>query len=157
MSSIVTAFTIEPYNPAFGPASPNAIVQQPIHGIMTTYGYALPDPCKPDRLSVWFSGGKIECGELKSSAEFEVWKQIFGNNNADRSNVNRTADWKRHIRRRRTLREGVMVTAARLFMGAEGYDDGMAPSGEVVYTFSRPVGGHGKAYVDVVHIDDHIR
>ena len=45
---------------------------------MTTRGYALPDPNKPDRLSVWFSGGKMECGEAKSSQEFQVWKRIFG-------------------------------------------------------------------------------
>lgn len=111
---------------------------------MTTYGYALPDPDKPDRLSVWFSGGKLECGERKSSAEFEVWKRIFGKNN----NVNEA----------RTLREGVMVAAARLFMGATGYNDGMnEQTGEMVYTFSRPVGGHGKAYVDIVHLDEQIR
>jgi len=60
---IVTAFTIEPYSPSFGDMEernhPNSIVHSPIRGIMTTYGYALPDPEKVDRLSVWFSGGKV--------------------------------------------------------------------------------------------------
>ncbi|KAL7545742.1 hypothetical protein ACHAWF_009097 [Thalassiosira exigua] len=48
---IVTAFVIEPYSPSFGPSSPNVVVREPIRGIMTTYGYALPDPDEPDRLS----------------------------------------------------------------------------------------------------------
>jgi len=60
---IVTAFTIEPYSPSFGDMEeknhPNSILHSPIRGIMTTYGYALPDPEKVDRLSVWFSGGKV--------------------------------------------------------------------------------------------------
>ena len=57
---IVTAFTIEPYSPSFGDKKhPNSIVHSPIRGIMTTYGYALPDPDRVDRLSVWFSGGKV--------------------------------------------------------------------------------------------------
>ncbi|KAL7534544.1 hypothetical protein ACHAXR_005941 [Thalassiosira sp. AJA248-18] len=148
---IVTAFNIEPYCPSFGPSSPNSIVQRPIRGIMTVNGYTLPDPNKPDRLSVWFSGGKMECGESRSSPEFQVWKRIFGNDGDTKSK-------KKQQPRRRTFREGVMVTAARLLMGAEGYDDGMnEETGEMAYSFSRPVGGHGKAYVDILHLDEQIR
>ena len=51
-----------------------------------------------------------------------------------------------------------MVAAARLLMGAEGYDDGMDEvTGEMSYKFSRPVGGHGKAYVDILHLDEQFR
>lgn len=150
---IVTAFTIEPHSPSFGPSSPNLLVQTPIRGIMTTQGYALSDPTNPDRLSVWFSGGKMECGESRRSSKFKVWKRIFG----DDASGGKSSKKKKQ-KPRRTFREGVMVNAARLLMGAEGYNDGMdEESGEMSYTFSRPVGGHGKAYVDILHLDDHHR
>mmetsp|Transcript_29161 Transcript_29161/g.49723 ORF Transcript_29161/g.49723 Transcript_29161/m.49723 type:complete len:526 (+) Transcript_29161:87-1664(+) len=145
---IVVAFTIEPYSPSFGSDSPNRIVSSPIRGIMTTYGYVLPDPTTPDRLSVWFSGGKVTCGEEKESHQFQVWKEIFGS----------PAINKGRRRRRRTFREGAMVFAAQMMMGATGYDDAMdEDTGEVSYTFTRPVGGHAKNYVDILHLDDKIR
>ena len=51
-----------------------------------------------------------------------------------------------------------MVGAARLLMGAQGYNDGMdEKSGDMSYTFSRPVGGHGKVYVEVLHLDEQTR
>ena len=59
---------------------------------------------------------------------------------------------------RRTIREVVMVLAARLLMGAKGYNDEMdEETGEMGYTFSRPMGGHGKAYVDILHLDEQTR
>lgn len=62
--SIITAFLIEPYNPSFGPQGdhPNSALTSPIRGIMTTYGYALPDPQTPERLSVCFSGRSSSAG-----------------------------------------------------------------------------------------------
>ena len=114
---------------------------------MTTYGYVLPDPTTPDRLSVWFSGGKITCGEDKESHAFHVWKEIFG-----------CPASKGRKRRRRTFREGAMVFAAQMMMGATGYDDAMdEETGELSYTFSRPIGGHSKTYVDIMHLDHKIR
>ncbi len=141
---------------------------------MTTYGYALPDPDKPDRLSVWFSGGKMECGEPRGSEGFQAWKKIFGSSETARADTataqgaggggqtksNATpSDGKRPLRRRRrTFREGAMVMAAKLLMGAEGYDDGMdEDTGTMEYRFNKPVGGHGKAYVDVLHLDERTR
>jgi len=174
---IVTAFLIEPYSPSFGPNSPNSIVQSPIRGIMTVYGYALPDPNTPDRLSVWFSGGKMECGECRKSHKFQVWKRIFGDavptspvvtagkttgaaaavgGGGGRMEIATTK--KRIPRRRRTFREGVVVIAAKLLLGAEGYDDGMdEETGTMGYSFSKPVGGHGKTYVDILHLDEQTR
>lgn len=104
---------------------------------MTTYGYTLPDPNHSDRYSVWFTGGKVECGEPKSSSKFRVWKKIFGCQQPAR-----------------TFREGMMTTAAKLLMGASGYNDGMdKETGTMKYSFSRPMSGHGKAYVDICHLD----
>jgi len=159
---IVTAFVIEPYSPSFGPSSSstNSIVRSPIRGIMTTYGYALPDPENPDRLSIWFSGGKVECGESRRSPKFKVWKRIFGTAGATSGGGGGTSSKRkqRQSPQKRTVREGVMVVAARLLMGAKGYNDEMdEESGEMGYTFSRPMGGHGKAYVDIVHLDEQTR
>lgn len=149
MYSIVVAFTIEPYSPSFGADSPNRIVTCPIRGIMTTYGYVLPDPTTQDRLTVWFSGGKIECGEDVESNQFQIWKEIFGCPSRNK---------KRKPRRRRTFREGAMVFAAQMMMGATGYDNAMdEETGELSYTFTRPVGGHAKNYVDILHLDEKIR
>ena len=44
-----------------------------------------------------------------------------------------------------------MVAAARLFMGAKGYKN--EEIGEMAILFARPIGGHCKAYVDIVHLD----
>ena len=116
---------------------------------MTTYGYVLPDPTTHDRLSVWFAGGKISCGEDKASREFQIWKEIFGYPATKRG---------RTRRRRRTFREGAIVFAAQMMMGAKGYDEAMdEDTGELSYTFTRPVGGHAKNYVDILHLDDNIR
>jgi len=42
---------------------------------------------------------------------------------------------------------------ARLFLGAE-VTDGMDENGTMRYTLRRPIGGHGKVYVDVIYLDD---
>jgi len=47
-----------------------------------------------------------------------------------------------------------MVVAAKLLMGATGYNDDMdEESGTLAYSFTRPMGGHNKAYVDILHLD----
>jgi hypothetical protein len=51
-----------------------------------------------------------------------------------------------------------MVFAAKMMMGATGYDDAMdEKTGEMSYTFTRPMGGHAKTYVDILHLDENIR
>ena len=92
----------------------------------------------------------MECGESKRSQEFKIWKQIFGTPSSSSGQVT--------PRRRRTFGQGVMVVAAKLLMGATGYNDDMdEESGTMRYSFTRPMGGHGKAYVDVLHLDDQNR
>lgn len=108
----------------------------------------------------------MECGESKSSPEFQVWRRIFGDEETSTvddepsSSSGKKKKQKKKKKRvpRRTFREGVMIIAAKLLMGAEGYNDGMdEETGEMSYTFSRPVGGHGKAYVDILHLDEYNR
>eukprot|EP01083_Nonionella_stella_P118391 353435_1 len=48
---------------------------QKLRGIMTSYGYALPDPIHPDRKSIWFSGGTIEPAD---DEQVDEWMKIFG-------------------------------------------------------------------------------
>lgn len=39
-----------------------------------------------------------------------------------------------------------------------GYNDEMdAKTGEMRYSFSRPIGGHGKTYVEILHLDSQVR
>ena len=78
----------------------------------------------------------MECGESKRSQEFKVWKQIFGNPSSSSGGQNTP-------RKRRTFGQGVMVVAAKLLMGATGYNDDMdEETGIMKYSFTRPMGGH---------------
>ena len=99
-NSIVTAFSIETDSPQFGSSSRNKCVQRPLRGIITTFGYALPDPKTPNRLSIWFSGGKIEAHEEDNS--LEEWKRAFGGGSLHRH-----------------LQEKARLLAAKLLLGAE--------------------------------------
>ncbi len=98
----------------------------------------------------------MECAESKSSPEFRVWKQIFGDEDSvsDNSIKKLKKNSKKRSRKpQRTFREGVLILAAKLLMGATGYNDGMdEATGEMRYSFTRPIGGHGKAYVDILHL-----
>jgi len=134
---IVTAFTVEPNSPQFGSFSPNKYVYKPLRGIITTYGYVLPDPTVPNRLSIWFSGGKIEANE--DDHHPEEWKRAFGD-----------GTFKRH------LQEKARVLAAKLLLGAE-VPDKIEEDGSMSYKLHRPIGGHGSAYVDVLYMDDTLR
>ena len=60
----------------------------------------------------------------------QEWKALFG------------ADHKR------TWGESFRVMGAKLFLGAE-LPDGMEDDGTMKYLLHRPVGGHGRTFVDV--------
>ena len=126
--NIVTPFTIEPHRPEFGDNSPNIGVEQPIHGVMTTYGYILPYPTG-NRFSVWFTGGTLEVDNNKN----EKWFQIFDKSAAPR----------------RTAFESGKVLAAKLLMGA-CVNDEMDHQGTLKYTLTRPVA----SYIDLVYLDN---
>lgn len=73
---VVTAFTIEVANDndpdKFGPTSPNRQVDRPVEALLTTRGFALPDPDIPNRLTIWFTEGSIEV-----DSDEQRWKRIF--------------------------------------------------------------------------------
>lgn len=134
--NIVTAFTIEPHFADF-PKAPNKDVRRAIKGIMTTYGYVLPDPTTPNRLSIWFTGGRIE----------------------PNNNVHDEREWKRLFNRDhpgRVFSEKVRLLAASLLMGAEAPHK-LNDDGSMSFEFTRPLGGHGIAYVDVIYLDNTLR
>lgn len=136
--SIVAAFTIEPPQAQF-PDAPNKDVARPIRGIMTTYGYTLPDPNTPNRQSVWITGGRIEPNNDRQ--DLEDWKRLF------------TLHPPKH-----TFGQKAKLLAVKWLMGAETDKcQSMAEDGSLEYAFTRPLGGHGMAYVDTLYVDSSLR
>ena len=134
------ALTIEPNQSRTGkPASecsPDELIPRPIRGIMTNYGYLLPDPHIPNRVSVWFTGGSLEVNDEEK--DLEEWKKIFGN------------------APNRDVGEFARVLAAKVLLGAT-VPDQMEENGTLSYTLKRPIGGHGTAFCDVLYMDEQLR
>ena len=109
-----------------------------MRGILTSYGYALPDPADPNRVSIWFTGGTIEPADELRLGE---WREVFGTRAAHGQSSVEADEAK--------------TLASKMLLGVihEPMDD----SGVVGYHMHRPIGGHGSAYCDVVYIDDDIR
>jgi len=134
---IVTAFKIEQDSPLFGPHSPNRNVHRPLRGTITTYGHVLPDPKKPNRLSIWFSGGKIE--PSADQQDLGLWTKAFGGGQI-----------------KRQLQQKAKVLAAKLLLGAT-VPSAVEGDGSMEFVLTRPIGGHGSTYVDVLYLDDSLR
>jgi hypothetical protein len=134
--NIIAAFTIEPHLAEF-PDAPNTDVTRPIRGIMTTYGYTLPDPDTPNRHSVWITGGRIEPNN--DPTDVAAWKRQFTLHPP-------RPPWGQQAK----------LLAVKWLMGAQ-VDTEMAPDGSLEYTFSRPLGGHGLAFVDTIYVDETLR
>jgi hypothetical protein len=135
--SVITAFTVEP-NLADFPSAPNKTVRRPIKGIMTTYGYVLPDPAVPNRLSIFFTGGRIEPND--DVTDQNEWNRLFNNGPLPQ----------------RQLGERLRLRAASLLMGAQAPTE-VNEDGSMEFEFTRPLGGHGVAYVDVIYLDGSLR
>ena len=152
--NIVTAFSIEPASTEFGGNSPNATVSRPIRGIMTTYGYILPDPSTPNRLSVWFTGGTVEVDDEDDADE---WKRIFGGDTTGTAaGAAADAGPMAPPRPGPSLSERAKMLAAKLLLGAS-VPHGMEDDGSMSFQLKRPVGGHGNTYVDTIYLDDTLR
>jgi hypothetical protein len=134
--SVLSPFTIESILAAY-PKAPNKDVRRPIRGIMTTYGYTLPDPRVPNRHSVWITGGRIE--PSGDETDSEDWIQLFTNHPPKHG-----------------LGEQAKLLAVKLLMGALVPTE-ISATGSMEYTFTRPLGGHGIAYVDTLFVDDTLR
>jgi hypothetical protein len=131
--SIIASFTIEKQNVQSNVG--NIILR----GILTNYGYALPDPSKRNRSSIWFTAGTIEPADADKES-LKEWKQIFGSQKV--SSLQGISNKARYI-------------ASKILLGA--VSEPMDESGTVGFYLKRPIGGHGYAYCDVVYMDDDIR
>ena len=143
-NSIVVAFTIEPNQTRSGQLVPvngtssDFVLRKPIRGIMTNFGYAIPDPNAPNRLSIWFTGGQLEVNDEVN--DLEDWQRIFAIGGAPK----------------RDMKEFARVLAAKVLLGAD-IPDTMDDKGNMKYSLKRPIGGHGSAFCDVLYIDDKLR
>ena len=133
--------TIEPNQCRSGkPASeskPQDVISKPIRGIITNFGYLLPDPNYANRVSIWFTGGSLEVNDEQE--DLGEWKKIFGRNAPNRS-----------------ISEFARVLAAKVLLGA-AIPDEMEENGTLSYSLKRPIGGHGTAFCDVLYMDDKLR
>ena len=134
--NIITAFTIEAKDDKLGASCSNQNIGFPIKGIMTSFGYCLPDPTHSNRLKVWFTGGSIECND---EFDLEHWKTIFGEAHQTRRKISSRA----------------RVTMAKVALGAHPPEEcgGMDDDGTISFTLHRPIA----AYVDVLYMDSNMR
>ena len=121
--------------------------KKPLRALQVVHGYLLQDPDQTNRLTVWFTGGKLspvvpQKSELDNNGndsntkygDFEDWKAIF-----DQEHKNSWSDSFKNI-------------GAKLFLGAE-LPQGMEADGSMSYSLNRPFGGHGKSYIEVRFIE----
>jgi hypothetical protein len=116
---------------------PTYRVRRPIRGLLTNHGYMIPDPTVPNRLSIWFSGGTLECHQ---DEDLDEWKELFYHGDLPR----------------RDLGELARVLAAKVLLGATSIE-GMADDGSMSYQLRRPIGGHGQVFCDVLYSDHDLR
>lgn len=131
----MVALTVDPreYCKEHNPNAPNKEIREPIKALMTTRGYTLADPDKPNRLRAWFVGGDLE--PACPSQDMKAWKRVFDNLG------------------RRELQEQARVIAAWVALGAQPaqhIDDG----GRLVYKLKRAFDG---TYMDVLYMDEIVR
>lgn len=114
------------------------VVQHPIKCLLTNYGYCLPDPDISNRLTVWFTGGSLEVEDEEK--DLDQWRKLFD---------------KEMLPRRSTI-QSARILAARIFAGAD-VPESMSEDGTMEYSLNRPIGGHGKAFIDVIYADQTMR
>lgn len=103
-----------------------------VMGSLSTKGYSQRDPETSDRVSVWFSGGEIR---HRLSEDSEKWKEVFGSTLKPL---------------RKSWKDRIQAFLARRFIGLELINSSK-------YEFKRLVGGRGKAYLEILYLDDDLR
>ncbi len=140
--SIIASFTIEQSGETQDDKyASDTQANEPLRGILTNYGYALPDPAHPDRKSIWFTGGTVEPAD---DDRIDEWRKVFGSTAQAPNKKQSSAD----TEKARTL-------ASRILLGA--VHEPMDEQGIVGFHLNRPIGGHGSAYCDIVYMDDELR
>mmetsp|Transcript_35480 Transcript_35480/g.85605 ORF Transcript_35480/g.85605 Transcript_35480/m.85605 type:complete len:181 (-) Transcript_35480:247-789(-) len=145
-----------------------------MRALMSVKGYVLPDPNTPNRLTVWFTGGKLSPARLPSDDGAETDDEDQAEYNQSISSAAKAPaaggggsnddgyggfeDWTAMFSKgkwRKSLGERARAMAAKLLLGAD-VPNKMEEDGHMEYTLHRPVGGHGKVYVDVLYLDEDI-
>ena len=128
------------------------IITRPIRGVMTNYGYMIPDEHTPNRFTIWFTGGTLEFDDSSDSddscsiqstereALLEEWRCVFDPELAPPQSASMVAQ----------------TLATRVLLGAH-IPDTMNSDGMLSYTLRRPIGGHSTAFVDTLYLDNDIR
>lgn len=143
-----------------------------LRAIIAVKGYVLPDPHVPNRLTVWFAGGKLcpakladedddedfdDQGESKTKTKRKSKKPTVKSASED-DEYGGFGEWSALFSKgkwRKTLGERARAMAAKLLLGAD-IPNKMEDDGHMEYSLHRPVGGHSKVYVDVMYLDDDI-
>ena len=140
VSSIITAFTIETSLAAY-PDAPNKAVHQPIRGLLTTMGYMMTDTKESEvicnRNSLWITGGTM--APNNTPKDVSAWKALFGSVPP------------------RTMGANAKLLAMKWLLGAVVDDSMDELTGNLQYSFTKPIGGHGKAYSDTLYADHSLR
>lgn len=142
-----------------------------MRAIMSVNGYILPDPTIPNRLTVWFTGGKLSPARLPTTdgdCETDDEDQVHQSTKPTNSSKPEASeggelygtfeDWTAMFSKgkwRKTLGERARAMAAKLLLGAD-VPNKMEDDGHMEYALHRPIGGHGKTYVDVSRSIFHI-
>ncbi|KAL7456748.1 hypothetical protein ACHAWC_008218 [Mediolabrus comicus] len=114
-----------------------------LRGIMTNYGYALPDPEHTRRQSIWFTGGTIEPAD-EDEESIEAWKRVFGANETEGKSEENSQ-----------CAEKAKLLAQKILLGA--VSEPMDENGVIGFHLRNPIGGHSSAFCDVVYMDNDLR
>mmetsp|Transcript_39990 Transcript_39990/g.83640 ORF Transcript_39990/g.83640 Transcript_39990/m.83640 type:complete len:300 (+) Transcript_39990:6399-7298(+) len=167
---IAVSLTIEPPDSVGQPkTSATPTPAKRMRAIQSVKGYVLPDPEIPNRLTVWFTGGKLSPARLASDGDGgETDDEDQSDYNHQTAAARKAEDlnddygdfenWKAMFAKgkwRKTLGERARAMAAKLLLGAD-VPNKMEEDGHMEYVLHRPVGGHGKVYVDVLYLDEDI-
>jgi len=159
-NSIAVSLTIEPPSSVGQTETPGTPTPtKRMRAVMSVKGYVLPDRTNPNRLSVWFTGGQLAPARLASNDDETVDEDDteFNKANSQRGDAEPDDgygcfdDWTAMFAKgkwRKTLGQRAKAMAAKLLLGAE-LPNKMDEDGQMKYVLHRPVGGHGKVYVDV--------
>eukprot|EP00522_Entomoneis_paludosa_P018075 CAMPEP_0172444260 /NCGR_PEP_ID=MMETSP1065-20121228/4321_1 /TAXON_ID=265537 /ORGANISM="Amphiprora paludosa, Strain CCMP125" /LENGTH=355 /DNA_ID=CAMNT_0013194725 /DNA_START=260 /DNA_END=1327 /DNA_ORIENTATION=- len=108
-----------------------------LQGVLQMEGYTVPNPHEPNRYSIWFTGGRCLA---RHDADADAWRHVFGSS----------------LPPPLSIPQQLQLGVAQLLMGAQAAS-GLRPDGSLDYVMKRPMGGHRRAYQDVLYVDDTTR
>jgi len=110
-------------------------------GLMTITGFILPDPFSSNRHSIWFTGGILEEDKDPGSPVSKSWSHFFGAT----------------VPEEKTLQHKAWALASNLLLGTVLPDEMDEVDGSLEFKLLRPIGGHGKQYIDHIYMDENMR